>query len=109
MTKGRLLAGVASIALFAGPATAADVLTVVPSAPAPSSWAGGYVGVTAGGAWGAFGTATSTPVNPSNLFSDAAFVGAINAAGANSAKTNGFATGLEARIELQKPPLPPGG
>ena len=105
MTRGRLLAGVASIALFAGPATAADVLTVAPSAPAPSSWAGGYVGVTAGGAWGAFGTATSTPVNPSNFFSDAAVVGAINVAGANSAKTNGFATGIEAGYNWQNGPF----
>ena len=105
MTRGRLLAGVASIALFAGPAKAADVLTVALSAPAPSSWAGGYVGVTAGGAWGAFGTATSTPVNPSNFFSDAAVVGAINAAGANSAKTNGFATGIEAGYNWQNGPF----
>ena len=105
MTRGRLLAGVASIALFAGPAKAADVLTVALSAPAPSSWAGGYVGVTAGGAWGAFGTATSTPVNPSNFFSDAAVVGAINAAGANSAKTNGFATGIEVGYNWQNGPF----
>ena len=105
MTRGGLLAGVAAIALFAGPATAADVLTIAPSAPALSSWAGGYVGVTAGGAWGAFGTATSTPVNPSNFFSDAAFVGAINAAGANSGKTNGFATGIEAGYNWQNGPF----
>ena len=105
MTRGRLLAGVASIALFAGPAKAADVLTVALSAPAPSSWAGGYVGVTAGGAWGAFGTATSTPVNPSNFFSDAAVVGAINAAGANSAKTNVFATGIEVGYNWQNGPF----
>jgi opacity protein-like surface antigen len=105
MTRGRLLAGVASIALFAGHAMAADVLTVAPSAPAPSRWTGGYVGVSAGGAWGAFGTATSTPVNPSNFFSDAAVVGAINAAGANRAKTNGFATGIEAGYNWQNGPF----
>jgi opacity protein-like surface antigen len=39
------------------------------------------------------------------LFSDAAFVGAINAAGANSAKTNGFATGLEAGYNWQNGPF----
>ena len=105
MMIGHLFAGVASIALFAGHATAADVLTVAPSAPAPWRWAGGYVGVTAGGAWGAFGTATSTPVNPSNFFSDAAVVGAINAAGANSAKINGFATGIEAGYNWQNGPF----
>ena len=106
MTRGRLFAGVASIALVAGPATAADVLTHAPvPAPAPSSWNGGYVGITAGGAWSAFATTTSTGVNPETPFSNGSIVGAVNAAGANSAKTNGFATGIEAGYNWQNGPF----
>ena len=102
MTKSRWLAGVASVALFAGPAMAADVPTFAPAPiPAPMGWTGGYVGITAGGAWGAFGTATSTAVNPGNFFSDPAIVGIINAAGSNSIKPGGFATGIEAGYNWQ--------
>ena len=42
---------------------------------------------------------------PRNFFSDGAFVGAINAAGANSANTNGFATGIEAGYNWQNGPF----
>src|ERR1044072_4124462 len=106
MTRGCLFAGVASIALVAGPATAADVLTHAPvPAPAPWSWNGGYVGITAGGAGSAFGTTTSTGGNPETPFSNGAIVGAVNAAGANSAKTNGFATGIEAGYNWQNGPF----
>jgi outer membrane immunogenic protein len=47
MTMIKLLSAVAAVAMFAGAAQAEDY-----SAPASSSWTGGYIGVTGGYGWG---------------------------------------------------------
>jgi opacity protein-like surface antigen/outer membrane protease len=102
MQKKHLLAGVAFTALLAGSATAADMRPIkAPPLPAPFTWTGGYVGLTAGGAWGAYDTTTSTALSPGGYFPNAATVAAVNAAGPQSIKPGGFATGIEAGYNWQ--------
>jgi opacity protein-like surface antigen len=97
------LAGAAFTALLGGSAAAADrVLPLkTPPAPAPFNWTGGYVGITAGGAWGTYDTTTSTALSPGGYFPNAATVAAVNAAGPQSIKPSGFATGIEAGYNWQ--------
>ena len=104
MMKRSLLAGVASVGLFAGTAGAAD-LPAAATVAAPFDWTGGYIGITAGGAWGAFDTTTSTGVNPATPFSNATLVAAVNAAGPQSVKTQGFAAGILAGYNWQNGPF----
>src|SRR5437879_5602553 len=79
--KGHLLSGIALAALFANSAIAADMAVKAPP-PAPiANWTGGYVGVTAGAAWGSYDprtTATNTG------YFAAGNVPAVNAAGVQS-------------------------
>src|SRR5262245_46657795 len=96
--KRQLLSGIALTALLANSAIAADMAVKAPP-PAPiANWTGGYVGVTAGAAWGSYDprtTATNTG------YFAGGNVPAVNAAGAQSINPVGFATGIEAGYNWQ--------
>jgi len=100
--KIHVLAGILSTALLAAPAVAADMAPLKPApAPAPFTWTGGYVGVTAGGAWSSSNTSTSAAVVPGGYFPNAATAAVVNAAGPLNIKSTGFATGIEAGYNWQ--------
>src|SRR5579871_7060992 len=64
--------------------------------PPAYNWTGGYVGLTAGAEWGEYDPRTST-----NTFFIPATIAEINAAGVQSIKPVGFATGVEAGYNWQ--------
>jgi outer membrane immunogenic protein len=101
--KIQVLVGITSTALLAAPAVAADMALLKPAAaPAPFNWTGGYVGFTAGGAWGSSDTSTSTSFAPvGGYLPNATTVATVNAAGPLIIKPTGFATGIEAGYNWQ--------
>ncbi len=98
----KLLLGTVAVITVAGVdcAMAADVPVKAPSVtpPAVYNWTGFYGGVTAGAAWGQYDARTST-VGGSYL--DAVSAAAVNAAGIQSIKPSGFATGIEGGYNWQ--------
>ncbi len=94
-------------ALAAGGVAAAIVVPAsaaprVPPPPPPPAydWTGFYVGGTLGGAWGSFNPSSSTVTVPAGELS-AADVQAINAAGLQSIRPDGFTGGFEAGYNWQ--------
>ncbi len=69
------------------------------------NWTGFYLGGTVGGAWGSLNPTTSTSLT-GIYFPDAATLGAVNAAGAQSFKTRSVPIGLEAGYNWQKAGTP---
>jgi outer membrane immunogenic protein len=98
-----LLLGTVAVVTIAGVHDArADDLPVKappPATPAAYAWTGWYVGVTAGLAHGEYDTATSTV--PGVHIPTAADVATLNAAGRQSIKQAGFATGIEGGYNWQ--------
>jgi outer membrane immunogenic protein len=64
------------------------------------NWTGGYVGVSAGGAWGSSNSSTSTAFSPTGYFLPEN-VPLVNAAGVQAIKPNGFTGGLGAGYNWQ--------
>jgi outer membrane immunogenic protein len=65
----QLVAGVALTMLLGVPARSADMLPrKAPPVPAPFSWTGGYIGISAGGAWGTYDNSTSTAFTSGGYF-----------------------------------------
>lgn len=97
--KRYLIGGAAIlVSIGAGSANAADLgATPAPLLPAPY-WTGFYGGVTAGAAWGQYNARTSTV---GGGYLGAASAAAVNAAGAQSIKPTGFATGIEGGYNWQ--------
>jgi len=93
---------IALISLFAvGSASAADqAVRKAPPAVAPYSWTGVYVGVNAGGTWGAFDPTTATAFSPLGYFA-ASSVFAINIAGLQSINPATFTGGVQAGFNWQ--------
>lgn len=81
-------------------AIAADMPVKPPPAapPGANNWTGFYAGVTAGGAWGSYDPKTSTA---GGAYMSAASAAVVNAAGAQSIKQSGFATGIEGGYNWQ--------
>jgi outer membrane immunogenic protein len=77
-----------------GPAVAADlpVKTPAPMVAPVFSWAGFYIGMNGGGAWGHSDLATSTVFSPTGYFATSS-VPAINAVGAQHINTSGGIAG----------------
>jgi outer membrane immunogenic protein len=94
-------------ACIAHAASAADLPVAPPrvAAKAPVlvpaySWAGFYVGINAGGAWGRSHHPTSTVFSPDGYFAiDSA--AAVNAAGDQSSRPSGFTGGVQAGFNVQ--------
>ncbi len=80
-------------------ALAADMPLKAPPVP-PPSWAGPYVGVTAGVDWGTFDPRTWTSAVPGGEFAPSSLA-AFNAGGVETIKSNGFTGGLEAGYNWQ--------
>src|SRR5262245_59128062 len=101
--KRYCLAGVALTALGTaigiGAAQSADMAGVKAPPVALFTWTGGYVGVTAGEAWGSYDT--NTQVVSGGGYINAAQQAAVNAAGPQRVKATGFATGVEAGYNWQ--------
>jgi len=98
MSPGLVAAVAASVSvivvsLLPGSASAQDSRRPPPPA---FSWTGGYVGLTAGAEWGSYDTSTST-----SAFFVPGTIAQINAAGVQSIKPAGFATGVEAGYNWQ--------
>ncbi|MGC1776391.1 MAG: outer membrane beta-barrel protein [Xanthobacteraceae bacterium] len=85
--------------IIVAPASAAPRVPVSPPTPV-FNWTGFYVGGTAGGAWGSFNPSSSTAMVPVGELS-AADVQAINAAGSQSIRPDGFTGGFEAGYNWQ--------
>src|SRR5262249_46458975 len=108
--KKRLLVSVASSALLASSAMAADMaVKAPPPRPALYSWTGFYVGLNAGGAWGRSDAVTSTSCGTipgfAPYFCNAAFgqanAAAVAAAGTGSMSGGGFTGGGQVGYNLQ--------
>jgi opacity protein-like surface antigen len=93
--KCSLLSAAIIALVSSGWARAADV--TIPS-PSTYNWTGLYAGVTAGAAFGQYDADTSA--NVSRYFTSSA-VGGINAAGAETVRPVGFATGIEGGYNWQ--------
>lgn len=102
--KNRLLSSVAVTAIalgFSAPALAQP--------PALNNWAGFYVGLNAGGAWGRSSANTSTDCSttfPAEYFCNAAGFGAangaaVNASGSGTVNASGFTGGVQAGYNWQ--------
>jgi outer membrane immunogenic protein len=93
---------VAAVTVLVGPSAWARVKTPPPPPPAApvASWAGFYVGGTAGGAWGRFDPTTSA-INPPGLEFAPSSIAAFNAAGLQSINPAGFTGGIEAGYNWQ--------
>jgi outer membrane immunogenic protein len=104
------LAGVALLTLVSGSAMAADmrpapapVYTKAPMAPV-YSWTGAYIGLNAGYGWGDSEVVTSTVFAPAGYFRPSS-VPAVNAAGAQTIKPNGFTGGGQIGYNWQASPV----
>jgi opacity protein-like surface antigen len=96
----KLLFGGAAILLLigAGLANAGDSTRNPPPLAVQYDWSGFYGGVTAGGAWGQYDARSSTA---GGSYLDAISAAAVNAAGAQSIRPIGFATGIEGGYNWQ--------
>src|SRR6516162_4852818 len=96
--RKQLLAGIALWTLVLGPALAAD-LSARPAPVILPDWTGGYVGLTAGIDWGSYDPRTAAAND--TYFGPAANIAAVEAAGVQSIKPTGFATGVEGGYNWQ--------
>jgi opacity protein-like surface antigen len=96
----RLLGGVALSALLLGPGLAAELPVKAPPPVILPDWTGGYVGFTAAIVWGSYDPVTAATNDI--YFGPAANVAAVNAAGVQSSKPTGFATGVEGGYNWQR-------
>jgi opacity protein-like surface antigen len=95
----QLLAGVALSTLLLGPGLPAELPLKAPPPVILPDWTGGYVGFTAGIDWGSYDPRTAATNDI--YFGPAANVAAVNAAGVQSIKPTGFATGVEGGYNWQ--------
>jgi opacity protein-like surface antigen len=96
----KFLFGSAAIFLLIGTglANAGDSAKDPSPLPVPYNWTGFYGGVTAGAAWGQYDAKTSTV---GDTYLNAVDAAAVDAAGAQSVKPTGFATGIEGGYNWQ--------
>lgn len=97
-----LAAIVASTIAFTQGAVGADMPAKAPvrAVPAVYSWAGWYVGLNAGGAWGHSDDPTSTVFSPLGYFA-ATSIPAVNAVGLQSTSVSGFTGGIQGGYNWQ--------
>lgn len=93
---------VSTVAAFAADmAPRSYAKTPPPIVAAAYDWSGFYVGANAGGAFGSSFDPSTTVVTPSGYFSGAGSPAALNSAGSQSIKPNGFTGGFEAGYNWQ--------
>jgi opacity protein-like surface antigen len=84
---------------------AADMLPFKAPPPPVFTWTGGYIGVTAGAAWGSYDPRTVTNGDGAGFYLNPAQGAAVTAAGNQSIKPAGFSTGVEAGYNWQNGPF----
>jgi outer membrane immunogenic protein len=111
----QLMIALGAVAALSASASAADLpartYTKAPISADPNyDWSGFYVGVNAGGAWGTFGSRTTTDFNPAplngplvyNISNPAENVAALAVLGAQNLDASSFAGGAQAGYNWQR-------